>query len=241
MAEGTWHSDTKCSTSGLTLLARQSPLSTRVVRAHAIKNCLTLVDAISRTVGADLGAGPRERLEHARRAILRARALITSELSAAPEPAPQAPPAFCAAEQVVSAAVGRVNERAEAGQVELCVQCGVGGVHGDEEALTLALENIVLNAIEATAAFGSVFVTTHELMPGDQCWTVEDTGCGIPSDLLGRMGTSRGPRTGGLAIAREIVEAHGGLVHIESAPCVGTVVTIWLPTSEAAGATERTE
>ena len=67
-----------------------------------------------------------------------------------------------------------------------------------------------------------------------------DTGSGIPSEVLPRVmdrfvrgDASRARSTGGaglgLAIARSIVEAHGGVMTIDSEPGLGTTATIDLP------------
>jgi signal transduction histidine kinase len=69
---------------------------------------------------------------------------------------------------------------------------------------------------------------------------VQDTGVGIPSEALPhlferfyRVDSARARASGGsglgLAIVQAIVEAHGGLVAVESAPGTGTCVMIRLP------------
>jgi two-component system sensor histidine kinase BaeS len=69
---------------------------------------------------------------------------------------------------------------------------------------------------------------------------VRDTGCGIaPTDLPNifdrfyRADTSRNRATGGaglgLAIAREIVSAHGGTIAVESELDCGAIFTVLLP------------
>ena len=71
---------------------------------------------------------------------------------------------------------------------------------------------------------------------------VQDTGIGIPSEALShlferfyRVDNARARASGGsglgLAIVQAIVQAHGGLVAVESAPGAGTCVTIRLPCS----------
>jgi len=232
MAEGTRPNESKPPLAGLTLLARYPGLPAHIVRAHAIKNCLAAIDSINRALAAELGESSRQRLVRSWSAIQRAQALIAAEL-AGRSAADSEPLGFCVAERVVLAAIARVYDRASTGQIQLCVDCGVGGVHGDANALAEALENVLLNALAATTAPGGVYVTTRELASGDQYWTIEDTGCGMPSDLLGHVGTPGLARAGGLAVAREIIEAHGGLVHIESAPRAGTLVAFWLPAGSA--------
>ncbi|HEX4467884.1 MAG TPA: ATP-binding protein, partial [Gemmatimonadaceae bacterium] len=66
---------------------------------------------------------------------------------------------------------------------------------------------------------------------------VADSGCGIPSEQLGRIWepyiTSKPGGTGlGLAIARQTVLAHRGSVGAESQPGVGTTIRFVLPVNE---------
>jgi two-component system sensor histidine kinase BaeS len=74
---------------------------------------------------------------------------------------------------------------------------------------------------------------------------VQDTGVGIPAEALPhlferfyRVDNARARASGGsglgLAIVQAIVEAHGGLVAVESAPGAGTCMTIRLPWQPAA-------
>jgi two-component system sensor histidine kinase HydH len=130
--------------------------------------------------------------------------------------------------------VARVEDRAQAGRVELLVQAGPGGVAGDGSELTEAFSNVVLNAIEATPPGGAVLVSTHELLDGTQVWEVRDTGPGIPEDVRQRLGTpfvtSRKGGSGvGFAVARQIVEQHGGRVYVRTIEGSGTVVSMCLP------------
>ena len=70
--------------------------------------------------------------------------------------------------------------------------------------------------------------------------SVSDTGPGIPPEQQERIferftqydgGGDLGAAGLGLAIVRDIVQAHGGRVHLESAPGRGTRFTLELPRS----------
>jgi len=77
---------------------------------------------------------------------------------------------------------------------------------------------------------------------------VQDTGCGIPKESIGRVFDrfftrpgERPERTGtglGLAITDEIVRLHDGLIEVNSEAGVGTVFSVWLPISEQVAAVE---
>lgn len=94
------------------------------------------------------------------------------------------------------------------------------------------------NSEKETETRGRIVISTHYAEEAAEI-TIEDTGIGIPSDILNRIyepfftTKSVGKGTGqGLAIAHNIiVDKHKGKVHVESTPNVGTKFTITLPIS----------
>ena len=117
-------------------------------------------------------------------------------------------------------------------------------VHADIALVERLLTGLMENALRHTPAGGSVtlqaaYETAHA--PGRVEVTVRDTGEGIASaDLAGLFeryqstervaGSSITPHGGlGLAIARRIVQLHGGELRISSSPGVGTEVKFDLP------------
>ena len=210
-----------------------SSLSQRAARAHALKNCLAVVRAVNRLLESDVSERSRERLARSQEAVDRMLAIIQEELTGDSRPTAR-DPGYLSAKGMLSDVIARVEDRANAGGVELLVQIGPGGVAGDAPELTEAFSNVVLNAIEATPPGGAVLVYTQELADGAQVWTVRDTGPGIPEDVRQRLGmpfvTSRKGGSGiGFALARQIVERHGGQLHIRTAEDSGTVVSMRLP------------
>lgn len=208
----------------------------RAARAHALKNCLNVVAAVTKLVESELDGAARERLGRAKDAIRRMVAIIEEDLVAENGASPLSDAKFVSAETIMQAVTARVQDRAEAAGVELFVRCGPGGVRGDRDSLVEAVGNVLLNAIEATPEGGAVFVGTDETSDGGQLWTVQDMGSGIPHEAFGRIGTPFSSRRQGgsglgLALTRDVVERHGGLAQIESAPGSGTLVSIWLPAS----------
>lgn len=112
-------------------------------------------------------------------------------------------------------------------------------VHGDHEALTTMLANLVSNAVKYSGEGGRVTVTAEG--EGDQVvLRITDDGPGISQDDLGRVFDEfyRAPEarqsglegTGlGLAIVRSIVERHGGVVTAHSEIGVGSTFVVRLP------------
>ena len=99
--------------------------------------------------------------------------------------------------------------------------------------------NLLDNAIRHTPAGGSVTVTAVA-GPDAASVSVEDTGEGIPAELLPfvferfyHVDPSRSRATGGtglgLTIAKQLVEAHGGAIRASSIEGEGTTITFELP------------
>ena len=118
-------------------------------------------------------------------------------------------------------------------------------VHWDHDRINEVLGNLISNALKFTERGGTVEVTVMSVDHSVQV-EVRDSGVGIPAEQLPRVfekffqasnqeAKTEGVPTGGgaglgLAIAREIVEAHHGTISVDSAPGNGTTFTIVLPT-----------
>ena len=219
------------------MLTVRPPVQPRAARAHALKNCLAVIYAVNQLIENEVVGPSLNRLERAQNAVRRMVELIDQDLvaeSGACHPATKR--AYVSASEIMDTVVARVQDRAEAGQVELFIRSGLGGICGDRDGLVEAFANIALNAIEATPAGGAVMLASCENADGAQYWTIRDMGLGIPKELMAELATPfHSRRAGGsglgLAVARGIVEEHGGLTRIESALGAGTMISIWLPRS----------
>jgi signal transduction histidine kinase len=111
-------------------------------------------------------------------------------------------------------------------------------VQADPLRLDQVIGNLLSNAIKFTPRGGMVKVEAGE--SGSQIWVqISDTGPGIPPDsqekifepfVRGGQGRRFPDGMGlGLTIARELVEAHGGRLELESEPSSGSKFTVWLP------------
>jgi two-component system OmpR family sensor kinase/two-component system sensor histidine kinase BaeS len=113
-------------------------------------------------------------------------------------------------------------------------------LQADAQRLEQVLANLVVNALRHTGTGGTITVQA-EGSESTICMRVSDTGEGIPPedlpfifDRFWRGDRSRshasGPSSGlGLAISKQLVEAHGGRIAADSEPGKGSVFTIELP------------
>lgn len=104
----------------------------------------------------------------------------------------------------------------------------------------LALRRIFANLIENALKYGQA---AHLTLAHDDAWlrvTIDDEGPGIPADQRDllmepfvRLETSRARKTGGaglgLAVARTLTEAHGGMLSLLDAPGGGARAEVLLP------------
>ena len=110
-------------------------------------------------------------------------------------------------------------------------------IYGDRKLLVQVFLNLLLNAIDAMPKGGELSVrVAQESKIGFLSIKVADSGCGIPSHVLGSIFTPffttkpTGKGTGlGLAVSKGIIEKHGGSIEVESRVNEGTTFTVHLP------------
>ncbi|MEM7127178.1 MAG: HAMP domain-containing sensor histidine kinase [Chloroflexota bacterium] len=113
---------------------------------------------------------------------------------------------------------------------------GLPTIHADEERINQVLGNLVSNALRYTPARGAITLSAHST---DGCvqLSVQDTGIGIRQEEQERIferfyqtDPSRSGESGesglGLAIAKSIMELHGGSIEVESTPGEGAKFTL---------------
>ena len=106
-------------------------------------------------------------------------------------------------------------------------------ISADPDLLHRALQNLVLNAIDAMPQGGELAIRTATL--GDRVeLSVSDTGSGLTQEECGRLFTpyytTKQHGTGlGLAIVQSVVSDHGGKISVESTKEKGTTFRIELP------------
>ena len=144
--------------------------------------------------------------------------------------------------EVVGEAVAAARPAAESAELTLRWEpSGSLVIDGDGHRLRQVADNLISNALKYTEPGGTVAVTLEPL-PGEVRLAVRDTGLGIPeADLehvfdrfyrTGEVMNLHIPGTGlGLSIVRDIVEAHGGRVALDSREGDGSTFTVSLPAS----------
>ncbi len=148
---------------------------------------------------------------------------------------------------LLEAVIAGASPAAEARRIsfESHVADGLPPIEGDPRRLHQVLNNVLVNALKFTPEGGSVALACRSA--GD--WVeieVRDTGVGIPAAFLPyvfdrfRQADSRPTRAHsglglGLAIARHLVEQHGGRIRAHSdGPGTGTTITVRLPAGSSA-------
>jgi len=208
--------------------------------AHDMNNILGAVQAIVQTLMQKHAreAGLLEELAIIERASIRGRDLVKSlthfvrkELT---EPEPLDLNALVREEAALLA-------RTTLGKVALVVDLEepLPAVLGERAALAGVLMNLCGNALDAMPEAGSLVLRTRGLPDGWIELTLEDTGKGMPPEVLVRamepFYTTKaiGKGTGlGLAMAYATVKAHGGSMTMQSEVGRGTTVLIRLPSAK---------
>jgi two-component system sensor histidine kinase VicK len=125
-----------------------------------------------------------------------------------------------------------ITLKAEPGQEDLFVEA-------DGSKITIALSNLVKNALTFTDENGHILVR-GEPIPGHVKVTVMDDGIGIPSDDLPRiferffqveshLTRKHGGMGLGLSVAKVMIEMHGGRIWAESEEGKGSTFSFILP------------
>jgi signal transduction histidine kinase len=124
--------------------------------------------------------------------------------------------------------------------LKLDVPAELPAVPADRHRVHQVLSNLVGNAIKFTPRGGAIVVRGEDA-PGEILVAVEDSGAGIPAEQLPHIFSQfwQGARTDrrgiglGLAIAKGIVEAHGGRIWVESTLGAGSTFFFTLPKAPA--------
>jgi signal transduction histidine kinase len=140
--------------------------------------------------------------------------------------------------RVISSVLMRAAQKADDQKIDLDVDIdpALPSVQADEEKLNWVLSQLLDNALKFTQPGGKVRLSARLEDRKMVNITVSDTGIGIPPEQIKEIfepfhqldgsATRRFGGTGlGLALVRQIVEAHGSLINVRSAVNEGTTVT----------------
>lgn len=142
---------------------------------------------------------------------------------------------------IIDQAVTRSSQRAHAKRINIQVEKveGLGPVYADEEKISWVILQLIDNAIKFTPTGGMVRV---KVQPASDhaAIIIEDSGIGIPEDRIEEIfepfhqldGSSTRQFNGtglGLALVKNIVEAHGSLIKVRSAVENGSIFEFKLP------------
>ena len=159
----------------------------------------------------------------------------------------------CSINQIVRDVVDLYSARAAEKQLKMTLNLPPTAqlsVVADGPRLRSALMHLVDNAIKFTPVHGTVTVSVHSMVfvPDTDvpaiAVAVRDNGIGIPAETQQNlfsafsqadMSTTRrfGGMGMGLALAKRIVEAHGGRITFKSDEGQGSLFALWIPVRQA--------
>jgi two-component system phosphate regulon sensor histidine kinase PhoR len=141
--------------------------------------------------------------------------------------------------QLVDEVIAQLSHQAERKKLSIAREfaADLPPVPADKDRVRQVIANLVHNAIKFTLAGGRITINTRAL-EGSVVVDVADTGIGIPKEDLARVferfykgdKARAGEGTGmGLAIAKHVIEAHGGSIWVESEEGKGSTFSFRLP------------
>jgi len=220
--------------------------------AHEIRNPLGSIELFATLLKRELEHDPdkRDLAERISSGVRSLNHILTNLLLFTRSPKPAADP--IAVNDLVSETLQFARYLLEQNHITMKPEfsCENPTMPGDRELLKQVFLNMILNAVEAMPAGGSLRVCTRYLSPPGTASGREarnvcpsarrieiafcDSGVGIPEDQISRIFdpffTTKDSGTGlGLAIVHNIVTAHGGRLEVTSQPGKGTELTLIFP------------
>jgi signal transduction histidine kinase len=164
----------------------------------------------------------------------------------------RAPRAFasCRIQKIAESVVKALAVLAEQKGIALRLDAldGLPPILADENRLYSALYNLVHNAIPEVPAGGSIAVRgSHDATEDCVELAIQDTGAGMPPEVRDSLFTNRvvsrkaGGTGLGTKIVKDVVDAHGGWITVESEEGKGTTFRIRLPMQPPSYSSESTE
>lgn len=209
--------------------------------AHEIRNPLTSIKMRLYTLGRELKdtAKSKEDVDVISEDINSMEKIVNNFLDFARPPEPHLQKGDIS--QILKAAINLLLPKASTQNIEIKKNLAdtLPEIELDKEQIRQAILNIMLNAIEALPQGGILEISTSTKKTGRRSKDIieikfQDTGQGISplikKKLFEPFFTTKERGTGlGLFITNRIIQAHRGIINIDSQPGEGTVVTIGLP------------
>ena len=231
--------------------------------AHDFNNLLAVMQGYLYIVleGDDLSEGARGNLNHILAATERA-ANLTRQLLLFSRKQPAQLQSLYLNETIDNLAKFLRRIIGEDIKLQIHSQSQLPPVEADPGMMEQVVMNLAVNARDAMPAGGFLTIHTELRTVGSEhallnpeartgefvCLTVQDTGCGIPPEILPRVfepfftTKSAGKGTGlGLATVFGIVSQHRGWIELDSRTGEGTMVKVFLPASARPAASEEQE
>jgi len=218
-----------------TALARLGEMA--AVIAHEVKNPLAAVRGAVQVIGSRLPApsGDAAIVKEIIARIDGLNDLIQDLLVFARPPAPK--PAPIHLRGLLDSVAGLLKRDPNFADLAIDIDGDVSPVHGDATLLTIALQNLLINAAQAMNGRGLIRVSLRE-NDGRHEVEIADRGPGIAPEIRAQLfrpfRTTKARGTGlGMATAKRLAELHGGHIEVVCPPGGGTTVTISLPSPTA--------
>lgn len=208
----------------------KTPIGALMVLAEAVQDASDDPEAVERFAERMQREGTR--LSHLVQEIIDLSRLQYDDPVDSPEPVE--------IDQVVADALDRSRVDADTNDIQLVTGSDTGiVVQGDAQQLTMALGNLVENAVNYSPSHTKVAVVVRRLEDRVEV-AVTDQGLGIADEDVDRIferfyriDPARSRATGGtglgLSIVKHIAAAHGGDVHVWSVPGTGSTFNLSLP------------
>lgn len=208
--------------------------------SHELKTPLTAISGYAELLEGDMA--DKEQQRHFAREIQknadRLVALINDIIRLSELDRKESEPAFEELNlyEVTSECMEGLSVQAKQRNIDLSFSGEPVTIRGNRDMIRELTENLVQNAIRYNNPGGKVSVIVKN--EGSPMLLVRDNGIGIPAseqqrifERFYRVDKSRSKATGGtglgLAIVKHIVELHAGKIELDSAPGVGTCVTVF--------------
>jgi signal transduction histidine kinase len=208
--------------------------------AHEVRNPLGGIELFSGLLRDDL-AGDTEKLQHVQRIERELHYLkkVVGDFLDYARRVPSTPTTVDLAPLAGEVAELLIKDASDRGVALRAERQGAVWARCDPEQTRRVLINLVRNAIQATPRGGAVTLRCGEQEGATYC-EVEDSGAGIAPEILSKIFTpfftTREKGTGlGLALAKKIVDEHGGTLLVHSTPGQGSTFRVTLPRGDSDG------